>query len=193
MQMTPEEEEGHWIERHLAGDPTAFSCIIARYERPVMAYLSRCGIDGASADDIFQEIFVRVHRGAGSYNSERPFRVWLFTIVANTMRSHFRHRAVRTRKPARDYMPPPAPLPHAAEVLEARRTASALQEALELLPERQREVIILIAVEQLNHEQVAEVLSIPVGTVKTYARRARLALAKALRRREVTAERESSG
>jgi len=185
-------EEGRLLVRHREGDPSAFAELIERYRAPVFAYLVRCGVDPASRDDLFQDIFLKVHRAADAYRVEQPLHPWVFTIVANSVRSHFRRARVR-KLVHLDGAPEEASRDASGQQeLEARETAGWVETALAALPAAQREVLILCSVENLAQRDVALALSIPVGTVKTHLRRARLALAGALARRQATLKREVS-
>ena len=66
---------------------------MAAYRRPVYSYLVRSGVADADRDDVFQGIFLKIHTAAGSYDPTRPLAPWLFTIVANSVRNHFRDRS----------------------------------------------------------------------------------------------------
>lgn len=169
--------------RHQEGDAQAFGELVAAYRRPVYNYLLRCGVEAASREDLLQEIFLRIHRAAPRYVPNRPLRVWLFTIAANTMRSHFRHVAVQRRV----FVPGAAEAwsgePNGQQVAEAQEAVRAISEAAAGLPLLQREVLVLSTLCELSHKEVADVLGIPVNSVKTNLRRARLALAKEMARR----------
>ncbi|MEM6731911.1 MAG: RNA polymerase sigma factor [Myxococcota bacterium] len=188
--MAPETPES-WLARHAAtGDQDAFEKLLRYFERPIRAYLSRCGLTGAEREDLTQEIFLRLHRGAGSYRPEKPAQVWVFTVVANCVRSHFRRVAVRTRTPAESVLPPPVGHPSAEEVHAAGEVAELLQNALQGLSLLQREVVLLHALQAMSISEIAEALSLPPGTVKTHLYRGRLNLAKALSRRDAQTQRE---
>jgi RNA polymerase sigma-70 factor (ECF subfamily) len=182
-------EEGELLARHSRGDQHAFADFVACYRRPVYSYLVRCGVDEATREDLFQEVFTRIHRAAASYRPERPVKPWVFTIAANVVRSHFR-RARDARLPADDPSAEVAPDVHA--LVEARETAAWLERAIAALPVAQREVVILSCVEQLAQDDVAAALEIPVNTVKTHLRRGRIALAQALARRTAAMRREGA-
>src|SRR6476469_1247313 len=81
--------------RHRNGDAQAFAELVARYRRPVYGYLLRCGLEAAVCDDLFQEVFATIHRAAGTYQSDRPVRPWVFTITANVVRSYYRGTRLR--------------------------------------------------------------------------------------------------
>jgi len=191
---SPVRDEGaEMLARHLAGDVRAFPELMERFGGPVFGYLKRSGLPGPVAEDLFQETFLRVHRSAQRYDPAAPFRAWLFTITHNLVRSHFRKQKVRRimvgwwrRPPGNDPGAEPAPLdppdpgPGADRRVAAQQELRYLERALADLPAGPRRALLLIKVEGLSHEDAATVLGVPLGTVKTWARRARLALAEAL-------------
>jgi len=192
---SPEAEEitdREWLVRHCRGDARAFAELVARYRRPVYGYLVRCGVEESARDDLFQDIFAAIHRAAATFRPERPVKPWVFAIVANTVRSHYR----KTRGHAITAEPPElardAAAPDSHELVEAHETAAWLERAIAALPVAQREVVVLCCIEQLPQEEVADVLGAPVNTVKTHLRRARIALAQALARRRAALRREVS-
>ena len=170
------------------GDPEAFAFVVREYQASVYGYLFRCGVDASARDDLFQDIFLRVHRGAAGYQLDRSFKPWLFTIAVNTVRSYFRKCRVRKLvycdQEATDLNP------NGEQVAEARETAEWLEAAIAGLPEAQREVVGLVCAEHMKQSEAAEVLRIPLSTVKTLLRRARIALAQQLGRRKVSLARE---
>lgn len=177
-------EEAGLLLRHLEGDEEAFAELVARYRAPVFSYLVRCGVAPDDRDDLFQDIFIRVHRAAATYDVGRPLHPWLFTIVANTVRNHLRRQRVRSLVGSvEESVEPTAGDPGAERVAEARQTMAWLEGQIGRLPLARREVLILASVENLPLQQIAGVLGLPLGTVKTHLRRARLALAEALARR----------
>ncbi len=172
-------DEGRLLERHRDGDRDAFGELVARYQAPIYSYLTRTGVVGADRDDLFQDIFMKVHRSAARYSSDRPLHPWVFTIVANTVRNHYRRRRVRQiMQAAAPEHEPADPAPDGARVLEGRESAAWLEGEIARLPREQREVLLLVSVEGLALKSVASSLAIPLNTVKTRLRRARLALAR---------------
>src|SRR5205085_6907941 len=87
--------EAELLPRHCRGDGDAFPALLQAFRAPVYGYLVRCGVAEGTRDDLFQEIFLKVHQGAGHYSPGRPLKPWLFTIVANCVRDHFRRRQSR--------------------------------------------------------------------------------------------------
>jgi RNA polymerase sigma-70 factor (ECF subfamily) len=186
-------EERRLLLRHLDGDARAFGELVQAYRAAVYGYLVRCGVEASSRDDLFQEIFLKIHGAAKSYAPERDLKPWLFTIVANTVRSHFRKKKVESlvftgAAPAE----PRSDAPTLEQVTEAKETAAWIETALERLPLPQREVVVLACVEHLSMRDVADALELPVNTVKTLLRRARLTLATELARRNLRARREAA-
>lgn len=187
-------EERHLLARHRRGDHAAFAELVDRYRAPVYGYLVRSGVAPADRDDQFQDIFLKVHRGAASFHPERPLHPWIFTIVANTVRNYLRGRRVRQRvfaePPARAGDPfrdqetaatePIDPGADAERATGARETVDWLELRISALPAEQREVLLLSSIEELPLAEIARMLDIPLNTVKSRLRRARLALAKAL-------------
>jgi RNA polymerase sigma-70 factor (ECF subfamily) len=170
---------------HRGGDPEAFARLVGEYRRPVYSYLVRCGVTDADRDDLFQEIFIKIHAAAPQYDDERPLHPWLFTIVANTVRSYHRKNKVREMV----FADPPAAEPRSANPdgersAMARQTAAWLEQEVRKLPLPQQEVLILTCIENLPQKEVAGILGLPVNTVKTHLRRARLALIDRLARRD---------
>jgi RNA polymerase sigma-70 factor (ECF subfamily) len=167
--------------RHLDGDPDAFGELVQRFRAPIFSYLVRCGVESASRDDLFQEIFIKIHNASGRYRVELPLPPWIFTIAANTVRSHFRKRRVQGLVfPARRSNDPKSESASAQESLEAQETAGWIDAALTRLPRKQREVFSLCGVQGLPQQQVSEILGMPLNTVKTQLRRARIELARGL-------------
>lgn len=169
------------LTRHRQGDPEAFAELVSEYRRPVYSYLSRSGVEAEERDDLFQEIFLRIHRSADSFDGNRPLHPWVFTIVANAVRNHLRRRRVRQllfdRGPAKSE--PPDPAPSGDHQVQTREAVAWLETAVQRLPLEQREVLLLSCVEGLPLKGVAESLRCPLNTVKTRLRRARLSLLKA--------------
>ena len=184
--VTPSDVEptdAELLVRHRDGDGEAFATLVTRYRAPVYSYLVRMGIDAATRDDLFQEIFLRLHRGAGRFAPERPFQPWLFTIVANAARNHARGRRLRTLRfvpAAHDPPEPEDPAPDGARAAEGREALSRVERAIRTLPRGQREVLLLAAIERQPLSAVAQALGVAVGTVKSRLARARLALAQVL-------------
>ena len=125
-------DERTWLTRHCRGDESAFPALMQAYRRAVYSYLVRAGVAEADRDDLFQSVFLKVHAAAASYDPTRPLAPWLFTIVANTVRNHFREqRASNALGPSDD--PPEVVLRLEQRV---RELHSALERQAGALPPR---------------------------------------------------------
>jgi RNA polymerase sigma-70 factor (ECF subfamily) len=180
------------LARHLDGDPRAFGELIQRFGGGVYGYLRRSGLADASADDLFQETFLRVHRSARRYDPHRPFKTWMFAIAANLVRSHFRKQKVRRvmvgwwrgdrtrpQEPPAE-LDPPEPRVGPEQLAEDRQRLAVVEQALAGLPDGSRQALLLTQVEGLSLEEAARALDVPVATAKTWVRRGRLRLAEHL-------------
>ena len=185
-------DERELLLRHRDGDPSAFPKLVARYRAPVYSYLVRCGVRESDRDDVFQDIFIKVHRGAAQYQSERPLHPWLFTIVANTVRTHHRKQRVKQLVFMEREREVEDSAPDGERAAAAKQTATWLEEEIGKLPLMQREVLVLACIENLAQKDIAAALELPLNTVKTHLRRARLALVRKLARRNAVLQRESS-
>ena len=147
-----------------AGDEGALAALMDRYQGPLYGFLNR-RVGDAAADDLFQESWLRVVRARDRFDPRRRFSTWIFQIANNLCRDRGRRRAVEARhleslaqsqrdEPARA-APPPVELR-----LDMRRR-------LDALPDRLREVLVLRYYQQLPERDIAEILGIPRGTVKS--------------------------
>ena len=183
-------DDGLLLRRHLDGDEHAFATLIARHGSLVFGLLGRCALSPEERDDVFQDVWLRVHRAAPSYEPTRPLRPWLATVAMNTARTFLRRgRTVEVVQPspgeavaARTTSPP--------QSAEGRELAGWLRREIDGLPEAERQAVHLCCVEGLSQADVAAVLGLPVNTVKTHLRRGRVALADGLARRRAAEERE---
>jgi RNA polymerase sigma-70 factor (ECF subfamily) len=147
-----------------AGDSQALAALIDRYRGPLYAFLWRRA--GDAADDLFQESWIRVSRARDRFDRSRRFSTWLFQIANNLCRDRWRRQGARrrafdalrdeTRASGADTAAAPE-LPADAELLSR----------LAALPDRLREVLVLRHYHDLGEAEVAEVLAIPRGTVKS--------------------------
>jgi len=182
-------EERSWLPRHSRGDTEAFGQLMLAYRGFVLTFLWRYGVDQADRDDLFQEVFLRIHQAASSYKPSQPLAPWIVTIVLNTVRNHRRDQFRKTRflshlltvtrhRELRDR------IQGADEMLEQQSTVHWLESRIKELPDKQRETLVLSTMKGLRMKDIARVMGLPENTVKTHLRRARLALAEDLGRRE---------
>lgn len=162
------------------GDASAFDTLFARWAGRLLRYLERMVRDAACAEELAQEVFVRVHRARESYRPEARFSTWLYTIATHVALNELRrpHR----KRPHDSSDDDGAPLlvdgaPPPDRVVDAQRLGRAVEAALATLPERQRAALWLAAVEGLSYAEVAESLGTTAKSVKALVHRARVALA----------------
>ncbi|MBI3179047.1 MAG: hypothetical protein HYZ27_05260, partial [Deltaproteobacteria bacterium] len=124
-----EGDDRHLMQRCQTGEAAAFVALVLRFRRPVYGYLVRCGVESSVRDDLFQDIFLKIHRAAGVYQSERPLAPWIFTIVANTVRSHFRKMRLR-RLVTPAPVDPQDPAASSEQIAEAHDVARQIERAL---------------------------------------------------------------
>jgi RNA polymerase sigma-70 factor (ECF subfamily) len=142
-----------------AGSERALEALVERWRGPLFGFLQRRA-GGPDADDLFQETWLRVVRARRRFDPRRRFSTWLFQIANNLCRDRFRRAgaAARGREALRD-----AP-PDAGPGVEIRLD---LARRLAALPERLREVLVLRYYRDLGEREIAELLEIPPGTVKS--------------------------
>jgi RNA polymerase sigma-70 factor (ECF subfamily) len=161
-----------------AGDREAFGELVTRYAAPARRVARAVLGNLEDADDAAQDGFLSALRHLGRYDPNRPFGPWLLRIVANAATDRLRRRRVRSA----EAIPPTLAARDAGPDREADKSAlyAALRQGLATLPERQRVAVVLFDVEGYTHAEIAEVLGIPVGTVRSHVFHARRALRSAL-------------
>jgi RNA polymerase sigma-70 factor (ECF subfamily) len=144
-----------------SGDETALAALIDRYAASVHAYLLRHSGNRDDADDLLQETWVRVARSAKRFDTARRFRSWLYGIATNLARDLFRRRMTRERA-LRDLAAHPSAASSANSV-----ECGELRERIAELPENMRAVLLLRYYEGMSEAEMAEILDIPRGTIKS--------------------------
>jgi RNA polymerase sigma-70 factor (ECF subfamily) len=161
------------------GDRSAFTALVARYQRELYHFLVRFLGNRASAEDVFQETFLQVHQSAEQFDLQRRFRPWLFTIAANKARDLIRSQARRPTNPLQasinsnddesgefiDLMRSAVDLPDAP--LEKAELQQLVQSTVQTMPEHLREILLLSYFHQFPYKQISDILDIPLGTVKS--------------------------
>ncbi len=178
------ETDGTLIERSSRGRPDAFVEVVRRHEAAVHAFLARRAGPQAAAD-LLGEVWLRAFAGRGGYDpAHADARPWLYGIARNVLRAHWRDR--RAGDPAAPPDRVADPWDDVVGRLDAAAQAGPLGCALRALPPGEREVLLLVAWEQLTPAQAAAVLGVPQGTARSRLHRARAALRLALAREEET-------
>jgi RNA polymerase sigma-70 factor (ECF subfamily) len=174
------------------GQREAFGILVRRYEGELYGYLRRYLGDGDLADDVFQNTFLQVFTKIGKYDAGRPVRPWLYTIATNqaidALRRAGRHQAISldlAREETRGAELPqligflesrgPTPLEH----VQGEERRQLVRAGVDRLPEFLRQVVILAYYQSLPYKEIADILGIPVGTVKSRLHTALLRLQEA--------------
>lgn len=163
------------LEAHLRGDPTAFGTLVGLHRDRLHAVAVRTLDDREEAADAVQDALLSAYRSAAQYRGEARVSTWLHRVVVNACLDRARRQAVRPTVP----LPVQGP-PDPAADLARRDTALDVQAALAALPVEQRAAIVLVDLTGLAVEEAADVLGVPVGTVKSRCSRGRARLAVAL-------------
>jgi len=185
------DSEAQLIERCLSGEDTAWEDLVKVYTRRVYAVCYRfTGTDG-EAQDLTQEVFLRVFKTLKSFRSgEGSFSVWLNRLTRNLLIDHYRRtRLERATDSIEDQLltleETAAGSGRTDSMLAGREASELLQGALQKLSPDLRETVILRDIEELEYREIAEVLNVPEGTVKSRLNRGRAELARILRRQKV--------
>jgi len=155
------------------GDHACLEELIRRYYPALKRYLYRVsGGDSALSEELAQETMLQLIKGLPSYDSGRPFRPWLYAIATNLLRNHFKrpeHRYQHDDDEAVERLPDERePTPEHFSV--AAETSRRLEAELQRLPIQQRQIIVLRYVEELPLVEIAQMLDLPLGTVKSRLR-----------------------
>jgi len=186
----PETSDEELVTRLAAGDAASLRELMQRYRGPLYGYLCRLLGSPEDADDLFQEAFLRVLRHADRFDPSRRLRPWLYSIATNLVKNAYRSRSYRDAVPL-DRADDDDGDTLAAQLAERAATspgdAAARAESARLvrravadLPERGRAALVLYYYQGLAYGEIAEVLGIPVGTVKSRIHNAVARLGRAL-------------
>ena len=177
-------DERALIERCRAGDDIAFSELVDRYKNLVYAIVARMVTDRTQADDLAQEVFLKVYRGLPYFRGEARLSTWIYRIVVNQARNRqrwWRRRRRSDQVSLDEHLQQFGDLESKTDVLPDRllaskETASRIWQAHNRLPFDQRTALVLREVDGLRYEEIAFTLGVAVGTVKSRLTRARQAL-----------------
>jgi RNA polymerase sigma-70 factor (ECF subfamily) len=151
------------------GERDAFDALITRWHEPVWRYLRRMSGTDDAAGDLAQETWLRVLRGVASLRDAASFRAWLFGIARRVAMDRFRREYVREVDDTVSLEELPAP----SDEGQLEADLATLDSGLASLPPRERETLALFYLRELSLEEIAALLAIPVGTVKSRLFRAR--------------------
>lgn len=161
------------------GNRTCFELLIRRYERELYSYLRRMVPNASLAEDVFQNTFLQIHLKRDLYESGRPFRPWLYTVATNqaidALRRNQRHQRASLDSEHSsgrgkagsllDMIPSEAAEPH--DHAERKERQALVRTAVDRLSEHLRTVVVLSYYQGMKYKEIAGILGIPVGTVKS--------------------------
>ena len=183
------------VRRFGSGDRSAFSELVRRYQSRVYSLCFRWLRDPAKAEEVAQDVFIALYKSLADFRGESKLSTWIFRVATN----HCKNRLVygnRRREDRHESIDAPiggdddgpvkqyaidAPGPDAS--INRAEASKLLQAALDALDEDQREIVLLRDVDDLSYEEIAELLQLPKGTVKSRLHRARAELARRLSRK----------
>ena len=175
MGPTQVDEDARLMLEFRAGDRRAFEALFARYSQPLVSLLARMVPDRGRAEELAQEVFVRVYKARERYEPKAKFSTWLFGIAHNLALNEL-DRAYRRRErplePAHESSYED-PAPGIEAQLDAKRVAERLEHGLLELPARQRAAITLRSERGLGYQEIAAAMGTSVSSVKSLLHRAR--------------------
>jgi RNA polymerase sigma-70 factor, ECF subfamily len=165
-----------------AGDESAFDYLVQKYRRPMLGFMYRMAHNSAVAEDLAQEVFLRVYRSRENYEASAKFTTWLYRIASNLAVNHARdtrherpENTVSLDEPDHDTgltMDVPDDSLTAEENIVRRERLAAIRQRVQALPERQRIAVIMHKYQQMDYRQIADVLKLSESAIKSLLFRA---------------------
>jgi len=165
-----------------AGDDSAFEYLVQKYRRPMISFMYRMTRNQAVAEELAQEVFLRVYRSRQSYEASAKFTTWLYRIATNLAVNHARdtrherpENIVSIDEPDEDTgltVDVPDTSISAEENIMRRERMAAIREKVQALPERQKTAVIMHKYQQMDYRQIAEVLKLSESATKSLLFRA---------------------
>lgn len=192
---TPEDTDQQLVARTVAGDQRAYELLVIKYQRRIQRLIGRMVRDVDLVEDIAQETFIRAYRALHQFRGDAQFYTWLYRIAVNTAKKALMglkrnpvvtESALRnasdddddeTYRPQNELTTDETP----ETVLAAKEIASAVNAAMDALPEDLRQAVTLREIEGLSYEEIAEMMNCPIGTVRSRIFRAREAISARVR------------
>jgi RNA polymerase sigma-70 factor (ECF subfamily) len=167
------------MERYCGGDREAFGLLYGRLAPKLFGYLNKLTADRATAEDLLQQAFLKLHHSRANYVAGADPEPWLYTIARHAWVDELRRRK-RSRSALGSHVAPPTDAPDTADdsqvgldpLLHGQRVCGAVDRALSSVPDNQRGAFVLTKLEGLTHAQAAKVLGTTPGAVKLRVHRA---------------------
>jgi RNA polymerase sigma-70 factor (ECF subfamily) len=180
------------VRRAIAGREDGFEELVRRYQRPIAAYVYRMVGDYDAALDLTQEVFIKVYGSLARYRSEYKFSTWIYKIAHNAAVDHLRRHSTREQSLVNQVDGEQYDLPIESGRLSPEQESERAERRLEIeavvqqLPSAYRELIILRHSHDLSYDEIAEVMGLPLGTVKNRLFRAREVMRQQFVQRGIT-------
>lgn len=166
------------------GSHRAFEALVVKYQDRIFRLVQRLISGAENVEDLAQEVFIRAYRSLGDFKGEASFYTWLYKIALNLCRNHYRTKG---RRPAMEEIQEgdgaagfeDGELNPEEEVFR-REFWERLRRALDALPGEQREAVVLCDLEGMSYEEMADLLGVPIGTIRSRIFRGRRALQELL-------------
>jgi RNA polymerase sigma-70 factor (ECF subfamily) len=165
-----------------AGDDSAFEYLVQKYRRPMVSYMYRMCHNAAAAEDLAQEVFLRVYRSRGNYEASAKFTTWLYRIATNLAVNHARDSrherpevTVSVDEPDQEtgqVLDLPDTSLSAEENILRRERMAAIRQRVQSLPERQRTAVVMHKYQQMDYREIAQVLKLSESATKSLLFRA---------------------
>lgn len=185
--IAPNEKDFSLAQKAAGGNVAAFELIYSRYHRRTYSLCLRMMNSATEAEDLTQEVFIQLFRKIGSFRGDSAFSTWLHRMTVNQVLMHFRRRGVQNEKTT-DSGEMPDQIVNGTERQSRMPIIDriALNKAIAQLPNGYRTVFVLHDVEGFEHEEIARMLKLSVGTSKSQLHKARLKLRGLLRKQNET-------
>jgi RNA polymerase sigma-70 factor (ECF subfamily) len=172
--------ERQLVEAARGGDHRAFEALVLKYQDRIYRLIQRLVSGSDVVDDLAQEVFIRAYRSLGDFKGESSLYTWLYKIALNLCRNHYRTRGRRPAHEELDETDGATGLEAAGGTPEdevfRREFWDRLQQGLDELPAEQREAVVFCDLEGMSYEEMASVIGVPIGTVRSRIFRGRRAL-----------------
>jgi len=178
------------VRRAQEGERAAFDLLVSKYQRRLMRLVSRLIHDQAEAEDVVQETFIKAYRALRHFRGEAAFYTWLYRIGINTAKNSLATHSRRSHTTSMHHVEKVETLEEAERLRDietpeamfaSKQIAITVHSAMDALPLELRTAIVLRELEGLTYEEISEVMSCPIGTVRSRIFRAREAIAEKLR------------
>lgn len=185
--MLTTDQDAELVRLAQAGDAKAFEALVVKYQRRIARHVARYVRNSGDVEDIVQDVFIRAHRGLASFRGDSAFFSWLYRIATNASLTHLKRSRNDVllgddapEERAEAFEPGVSDAADPERTLMAKQIADTVQKALARLQPDLAEALMLYEVEGKPYAEIAGMLDIPIGTVRTRIFRAREFIAKRL-------------